>query len=115
MNCTYCLNELNIKIVKGRVFGVCQFCRFAGYIPIKEPIKTPSEPLTKPIDPIKTPSSSEEIFSEEEGKGYGWDCPACSKSYKTEGGFKRHLQRVSAEEEEHPRVFKRHAKVFEGT
>ena len=54
--------------------------------------------------------------SEDTPKDY--TCPVCGHFYKTEGGIKRHFQRVSDEEEIHPTIFKRHDKYFsevEGT
>ena len=108
MNCPFCKHKLEIKQTHGGLYGKCHFCRFCGYLPqetLQEVSKDTSETLPKEM-----PQETLQEVSKETPETL--QCPVCDKSYKTEEGFKRHLQRVSDEEEIHPTIFKRHNKYF---
>ena len=105
MNCPFCDHEIELKQSPRGLYGKCDFCRFSGYLP---KIKSPRSPSKVEIESAETPEDTPKDYT----------CPVCGRFYKTEGGIKRHFQRVSDEEEIHPTIYKRHDKYFsegEGT
>ena len=99
MNCPFCKHKLETKQTRGGLYGKCYFCKFCGYLPVGDTLPEVSK---------DTPEDTPEDYT----------CPVCGRFYKTEGGIKRHFQRVSDEKEIHPTIYKRHNKYFsegEGT
>ena len=125
MNCPYCDHDLSLKDTPQGLYGRCSFCRFSGYIPTgrsehpsNEDIVRSEHPSRKIEEPSNedTPEDTPKDTPEDTPEDY--TCPVCGHFYKTEGGIKRHFQRVSDEEEIHPTIYKRHDKYFsegEGT
>ena len=121
MNCPFCDHEIELKQSPRGLYGKCDFCRFSGYLPkIKSPRSPSKVEIESPRSKVEIESprgpSKVEIESAETPEDY--TCPVCGRFYKTEGGIKRHFQRVSDEEEIHPTIYKRHNKYFsegEGT
>ena len=115
MNCPFCKHKLETKQTRGGLYGKCYFCKFCGYLPVGDTLPevskdTPETVLKKTVPEVSkdTPEDTPEDYT----------CPVCGRFYKTEGGIKRHFQRVSDEEEIHPTIYKRHDKYFsegEGT
>ena len=113
MNCPFCKHKLETKQTRGGLYGKCYFCKFCGYLPVGDtlpevskdtPGDTPETVLKKTVPEVSkdTPEDTPEDYT----------CPVCGQFYKTEGGIRRHFQRVSNEEEIHPTIYKRHDKYF---
>jgi len=128
MKCPYCDHDLSLKDTPQGIYGKCSFCRFSGYVPTgrtkhpsSEDIVRTEHPSSEDIVRTEHPSSedivrTEHPSSEDTPKDY--TCPVCGHFYKTEGGIRRHFQRVYDEQEIHPTIYKRHNKYFsegEGT
>ena len=106
MKCPYCDHDLSLKDTPQGIYGKCSFCRFSGYVPTGRTKHPSSEDIVR----------TEHPSSEDTPKDY--TCPVCGHFYKTEGGIRRHFQRVYDEQEIHPTIYKRHNKYFsegEGT
>ena len=121
MKCPYCDHDLSLKDTPQGLYGRCSFCRFSGYIPTGRSEHPSNEDIVRSEQPsykIEEPSNKDTHEDTHEDTPEDYTCPVCGHFYKTEGGIKRHLQRVSDEEEIHPTIFKRHNKYFsegEGT
>ena len=125
MKCPYCDHDLSLKDTPQGLYGRCSFCRFSGYIPTgrsehpsNEDIVRSEQPSRKIEEPSNKDTHEDTPEDTHEDTPEDYTCPVCGHFYKTEGGIKRHLQRVSDEEEIHPTIFKRHNKYFsegEGT
>ena len=117
MKCPYCDHDLSLKDTPQGLYGRCSFCRFSGYIPTgrsEQPSRKIEGPSNEDIIRSEQPSrkieepSNEDIVRSEQPSSL----PCCEK-YKTSGGVERHLQKVYEERDIHPRVYKKHEKIFE--
>ena len=121
MKCPYCDHDLSLKDTPQGLYGRCSFCRFSGYIPTGRSEHPSNEDIVRSEQPsrkIEEPSNKDTHEDTHEDTPEDYTCPVCGHFYKTEGGIKRHFQRVSDEEEIHPTIYKRHNKYFserEGT
>ena len=103
MKCPYCDHDLSIKYTPQGPYGKCSFCRFSGYVPTGRT----EHPSNEDTGRTEHPSNEDTGRTE-----HPLPLPCCAK-YKTAGGVERHLERVYEERDIHPRVYKKHEKIFE--